>query len=268
VNLTIEERYERILDRLGKAPAEFQREYAETLDMSWIYHDSALEGAVYTYQELKMALAPNAPVIPDATLQPVCEEIRRHKVAIELVRELGDKKRVPITVDVVRKLYLTLHPEEGDLKSVRYRKDIPQHRLYFHEYCPPDKIAQRVRLAVEWLDGPEPKKLKSAVRIASHFHYEILRIFPFPVDSGKVARLLMNILLLRAGHPPAIVHSTERQRYYEALKSSLPTIVVMVNESILNALQSVEKRLDELPAPALVVPAAPAVPSAPALTTD
>ena len=55
----------------------------------------------------------------------------------------------------------------------------------------------------------------------------------------------MNVVLLRAGYPPAIIHSTERQRYYEALKSSLPTIVQMVRDSIMNGMQSVEKRLDE-----------------------
>jgi hypothetical protein len=241
----LDERYASILTRLAKVDNEFQREYAESFDMSWIYHDSALEGVVYTFQELKTAIDPNITVVPDSSLQPVCEEIRRHKSAIDLVRELAEKKRVPINVDMIKKLYLTLHPEEGDLKSVKYRKDIPQHRLYFHEYAPPDKIAYRMRQVIDWLNGPEPKKIKSPIRIASRVHYDLLRIFPFPNDSGKVTRLLMNLILLRNGYPPAIIHSTERQRYYEALKGSLPTIVQMVQEAIMNALVSIEKKLDE-----------------------
>jgi Fic family protein len=148
-------------------------------------------------------------------------------------------------VDVIKRIYLTLHPEEGDLKTVKYRKDIPQHRLYFHEYAQPDKIAYKVRQVIDWLNGPEPKKIKNAVRIAARAHYDLLRVFPFANDSGKVARLFMNLILLRSGYPPAIIHSTERQRYYEALKGSLPTIVSMVSESIVNALQSIEKRLEE-----------------------
>jgi Fic family protein len=175
----------------------------------------------------------------------VCEEIRRHKAAIDLVRELGDKKRTPITVDVVKRIYLTLHPSEGDLKTVKYRRDIPQHRLYFHEYAAPDKVAYKVRQIVDWLNGPEPKKIKHPVRVAARVHYDLLRVFPFPQDSGKVSRLLMNVILLRSGYPPAIIHSTERQRYYEALKGALPVIVGMVNEAILNGLMSIEKRLDE-----------------------
>jgi hypothetical protein len=242
----IDERWRIITERLTGTTPEFQREYAESFDMSWIYHDSALEGVVYTFQELKTAIDPNIAVVPDSSLQPVCEEIRRHKTAIELVRDIADKKRVPINVDVIKRIYLTLHPEEGDLKTVKYRKDIPQHRLYFHEYAQPDKIAYKVRQVVDWLNGPEPKKIKSPIRIAARAHYDLLRVFPFATDSGKVARLFMNLLLLRSGYPPAIIHSTERQRYYEALKGSLPTIVNMVNEAILNALQSIEKRLDEL----------------------
>ena len=81
--------------------------------------------------------------------------------------------------------------------------------------------------------------------IASRVHYDLVRVFPFPNDSGKVSRLLMNALLMRAGYPPAIIHSTERQRYYEALKGQLPIILQMANDSIINALLSIEKRFDE-----------------------
>jgi hypothetical protein len=242
---SVEERFRIIEERLKEAPADFRHGYQEALDMSWIYHDSALEGVVYTFQELRAAIDQGTAAVSDSSLQPVVEEVRRHKAAIDLVREMGEKKRAPITVDVIRKIYLTLHPEEGDLKTVKYRRDIPQHRLYFHEYAHPEKIQHKVRQIVDWLNGPEPKKLKSPIRVASRAHYELLRVFPFQSDSGKVARLFMNLLLLRAGHPPAIVHSTERQRYYEALRGALPTLIQMVTESILNGLVSIEKLLDD-----------------------
>jgi hypothetical protein len=241
----IEERYRRILERLTTAPEALRKEYEETLEMSWIHHDSALEGVVYTFQELRAAMDTNAGASLDSSLQPVCEEIRRHRQAIAYVRDLGERKRVPLNVDVVKKLFVILHPEEGDVKTVKYRKDIPQHRLYFHEYAAPDKIAYRVRQIMDWLNGPEAKKMKNPLRVGARVHYDLLRVFPFAQDSGKVARLIMNIVLLRGGYPPAIVHSTERQRYYEALKGQLPVIIQLVNESILNALASIEKRLDD-----------------------
>jgi len=229
--------------------------------MSWIYHDSALEGVVYTADELRAALTKSNPVPPpppvpvtpglpteelatESSTQPASEEIRRHREALDHVRDYA-KKKGPITLDVIKKIYLILHPEEGDLKTVKYRRDIPQHRLYFHEYAQPDKIGFKVRQVVDWLNDPETKKGRNVLRIAARAHYDLLRVFPFQSDSGKVARMFMNLLLLRAGMPPSIIHSAERQRYYDALKGSANQILAMVQESVENAVLSVEKLLDE-----------------------
>jgi len=243
--LTLEERTTSVEGRLQLTDADFQQAYREQLDMSWIYHDAALEGTVYTFQELRTAIDPSfSTQVIDVSIQPVCEEIRRHRAALDMVRDLAVKRRQPISVDVIKKIYLMLHPEEGDLKSVRYRKDVPQHRLYFHEYAPPDKITYKVRQVVDWLNDSEVRRTRTAVRIAARAHYDLLRVFPFQSDSGKVSRLLMNLLLLRAGYPPAIVHSTERQRYYEALKGSSTQMTQIVTEAIENNLSSIEKMLD------------------------
>jgi Fic family protein len=242
--LSMEERTALLEERLTRADAAFQEHYRENLDMSWIYHDSALEGVVYTFQELRTAIDPLAQVVADSSLQPACEEIRRHREALHYIRDYAPKKRQPITVDLIKKIYLILHPEEGDIKTVKYRKDIPQHRLYFHEYAPPDKITYKVRAMIEWVNDPETRRTRSPIRLASRAHYDLLRVFPFPTDSGKVARLFMNLLLLRSGYPPAIVHSTERQRYYDALKGSSAAMTQIVQESIDNNLASVEKMLE------------------------
>ncbi len=238
--------------------------------MSWIYHDSALEGSVYTPLELRTAMETSAPGMgkppnggsstsgggqgveaqadsnsgSESSIQPICAEIRRHREALEFIRDYATKKRLPITIDTVKKIYLILHPDEGDIKTVKYRKDIPQHRLYFHEYAPPDKIPYKVRQILDWTNDPETRRTRSATRIAGRAHYDLLRVFPFATDSGKVARLFMNLLLLRNGLPPAILHSTERQRYYEALKGASAVMTQLVQESIENNLASVEKLLD------------------------
>jgi Fic family protein len=244
--LSIEERTAYLEDRLKSAPPDVQAKYRDDLDMSWIAHDSALEGVVYTMAELKAAIG--APVDAgsaiDSSMQPVVAEIQRHREALNFIREYAIKRRLPITVDVVKRIYCVLHPEEGDVKTVKYRKDIPQHRLYFHEYAPPDKIAYKLRQIIDWVNDPETRRTRTPVRLAARAHYDLLRVFPFTTDSGKVARLLMNLLLLRSGYPPAIVHSTERQRYYEALKGSSATMHGIVQDAIENSLASIEKLLD------------------------
>jgi Fic family protein len=246
--LSVEERTAYLEDRLKGAPPEVQAKYRDDLDVSWIAHDSALEGVVYTLAELRAAIAAgdaNVPTTPlDSSMQPVVEEIRRHREALNFIREYAMKRRQPLTVDVVKRIYCILHPEDGDIKTVKYRKDIPQHRLYFHEYAPPDKIAYKLRQVIDWVNEPETRRTRTPVRMASRAHYDLLRIFPFATDSGKVARLVMNLLLLRSGYPPAIIHSTERQRYYDALKGSSATMHAIVQDAMENSLASIEKLLD------------------------
>src|SRR5271165_4795883 len=242
---SVEERTAHLEERLKAASAEVQAIYRDDLDVGGIAHDSALEGVVYTVSELRAAIGgPEAGAAADSSMQPVVEEIRRHREALAFVRDQATKRRLPITVDVIKRIYCVLHPEEGDVKTVKYRKDIPQHRLYFHEYAPPDKIAYRLRQIVDWMNDPETRRTRTPVRLAARAHYDILRIFPFTTDSGKVARLVMNLLLLRGGCPPAIIHSTERQRYYEALKGSSSTMHIIVQDAIDNSLASIEKLLD------------------------
>src|ERR1035438_6417847 len=243
--LSVEERTAYLEDRLKGAPEEAQAKYRADLDMSWIAHDSALEGVVYTLAELRSAMGANdGEVAFDSSLQPVVEEIRRHREALNFVREQATKRRVPITVDIIKRIYCVLHPEEGDVKTVKYRKDIPQHRLYFHEYAAPDKIAYKLRQIIDWANDPETRRTRTPVRLAARAHYDLLRVFPFTSDSGKVGRLVMNLLLLRSGYPPAIIHSTERQRYYEALKGSSAVMHSIVQDAIDNSLTSIEKLLD------------------------
>jgi Fic family protein len=243
---TIEERTAILERRLECAPATLQKQYRADLDRSWIRHDSALEGVVYSVQELRVAIGDFDASVPiDAAIQPVVADIRRHREALNFVRSYAADATLPITVDLIKRMYCALHPEEGDGKTVKFRRDVPQHRLYFHEYAPPDKIAYRLRQITDWVNDPDTGGARNPLRMASRAHYDLLRIFPFSVDSGKVARMFLNLLLLRNGYPPAIIHSSERQRYYEALKGSSSTMLAIVQESIEDSLGSIERLLDQ-----------------------
>ncbi|MEM9067612.1 MAG: Fic family protein [Myxococcota bacterium] len=205
--------------------------FEHTLHMSWIYHDSALEGVVYTEDELKSAILEQAPT--DSALLPVYDEIRNHKAAIDMIREMATKKRFSLTLDVIKKIYAQLAPEELEGRAQpTYRKDMPLHRLYFHEISAPEKISYKMRQLVQWASAPETKRSTHAVRLACKTHYTLLQIYPFPRQSGKVARLVMNLLLLRQGYPPVIIPATQRQRYYETLKQSDDAVSGLVTTAL------------------------------------
>jgi hypothetical protein len=50
----------------------------------------------------------------------------------------------------------------------------------------------------------------------SHARFE--QIHPFLDGNGRVGRLVLNLLLVRLGHPPAIIYKRERSQYLRALR--------------------------------------------------
>lgn len=234
---TIEEKVQRLREIEAKASPEQRATFDFRMLMSWIHHDNALEGVIYEPNELVAALSDQ--VVSDAALIPVYDEIRQYKAAIQQVREFAAHKKYEITIDTIKDLYLILAPEEAEGKALpKYRKDMPLHRVYFHEIEVPDKIPAKMRSLLQWLSSEEVPRTVHPTRIAARAHYQFLHIFPFPKHSGKVARLLMNLILLREGYPPAILHSTDRQRYYDALKTSSDALALLINEALDNGIES------------------------------
>ena len=240
----LDERLQVLHKKMEGASEESLAEYHRVLELSWIYHDSALEGVVYNMEELHAALDTQA--TGDASLIPVFDEIRQNKAAIDMIRELATKKRLTISLDVIKKIYATLAPEELEGKSPpKYRKDMPLHRMYFHEISGPEKISYKMRQLITWINSPETKRATHTLRLAAKSHYQLLHIYPFPKQSGKVARLLMNLILVRGGYPPAIVHATERQRYYDALKTSDNATAKVVTEALVASMDSAIRYFEE-----------------------
>lgn len=220
-----------------QATEQTRREYNEIMDLSWIHHDSALEGVVYQPLELAAALRGEAP--SDPALVPIFDEIRQNKAAIDLVREMAARKKIKIDLNTLKDLYERLAPEEVEgKKPPAYRKDMPIHRLYFHEIATPDKISYKLRQFMEWVNEPETWRTTHVARLAAKAHFQLLHIYPFPKHSGKLARLVMNLILLSGDYPPAIIHSTERQRYYDALKTNDNALAQIVRDAIVSSMES------------------------------
>ena len=241
------ERTEQLEQRFWRASRLARTRYREMLEKAWIKNDAGLEGNVYELPELRLTLDRDSAGLAgaDSSILPVCEAIAKHKNALDFARTAMLDTSIPADFDLFRRLYLHLHPEDGDIGTIRYRKDIPQHRLYLHEYCTPEKIPGRLEGVFRWLDSEEASKLKNPIKLAARVHYDLVRVFPFSHNSGTVARLFMNIMLVRAGLAPAIVHVRDRNAYYESLKGSLPQLVGIITTSVHDYLVNVNNMLDK-----------------------
>lgn len=57
------------------------------------------------------------------------------------------------------------------------------------------------------------------VHAATH-HAWFERIHPFVDGNGRVGRLVLNLMLIQAGYPPAVILASSRPRYLQALRSA------------------------------------------------
>ncbi len=240
----IDDRMEDLAERLRDDP-ELGDDFLSKYELSWLYHENALEGVVYSGQELATALA-NAP-LADATFVSVLQEIRNHAAAMNLVREDARAKKLKINLTTVKRIYETLG-QGSEADASEYRKDMPLHRAYFHDIAQPPKIQPLLQKLLDACDAAEYRHLHP-IQQAARLHHGFMQVYPYTHNSGRVARLLANLVLLHAGYRlPVIIHATDRQRYYESLRVPEATLRDLTIEALDNSLSQAEKFFGEAPA--------------------
>ncbi|HET9450768.1 MAG TPA: Fic family protein [Aggregicoccus sp.] len=236
------------------------KDFLERFEMSWIYHDAALDGVVYTPQELQVALHPQRGAA-EASMVPVVLEIRNHKAVCDYIRDEatgGGKKQAQITLTTIKRmhdLFAGNTPEaqaaraaaerrertEKELAKERekggYRKDMPLHRTYFHDIAQPAKIPALLEKLVDYTASAEFREFHPLKQAATVQH-QFLQIFPFTEHSGKVARMCSNLILLRHGYMPAVIHSIDRQKYYESFRAPVGAFRTLLMDAIENSLDN------------------------------
>jgi Fic family protein len=256
------------LRSLLTAHKEKGQEFLERFEMSWIYHDAALEGVVYTPPELNAALHPGA-MGAEASMMPIVLEIRNQKTAIDYIRDearVAGKKHSQITLTQIKRVHdliigntpealtaraMTERRERSEKELAKereksgYRKDMPLHRTYFHDIAQPAKIPAALEKFSDYTQGAEFREFHPIKQAATAQH-QFMQIFPFTEHSGRVGRLVSNMVLLRHSYLPCIIHSIDRQRYYEAFRGPVASFRSLMMDAMENSLDNALKYFRDL----------------------
>ncbi len=232
----LQEASELLWEKLGMLSPTQRLNFDERFLMSWIYHDFALEGTVLNVAEIKAAC--DDEIISGPSLIPAYNHIIAVRDGIRFVLDQRGK-RLSLNLEWLKRLHQLLLPVDKK-DQVQYRKDNPIHRMYFHDLAPADKISYRMRKLTDWFRTEECKRAHP-IELAVEVHREVIRIFPWPEISGRVARLAMNNILVNEGYWPGTIHAIDRQRYYDVLRLDQDQLLELVLESVEQSMQSSNK---------------------------
>lgn len=187
------------------------RNLREDLIVRWTYHTNAIEGNTLNLQETKVAL--EGITIGGKSIREHLEAVN-HKNAILLLEDLVQQNG-PLTERAIKSLHQLILKGIDDDDAGRYRA--VNVRISVAERLPPDqvRVPELMEQFIAW-NQTEAMALHPVER-AARVHSDFVKIHPFVDGNGRTCRLLMNLELMKAGYPPAVLPVERLLAYYQAL---------------------------------------------------
>ena len=230
------------------------------LKIIWTADSNALEGSTLsradTFFFLQEGLTVEGKPLKDFL------DARNHAEAIDYLMEFITSQR-PLTTGFLKEINaLLLHGVEStpaiDMFGRRMRRTArpgqyklqPNHVVQpdgsIHQYVDPLQVEGEMEELVEWINDQQGRR--NPVIIAAIAHYNMVRIHPFDDGNGRGARILMNLILMKAGYLPATIRSERRRAYLDAIREAdkglLDEFIAFITGELAETMLLVEKELD------------------------
>nr|WP_237582184.1 Fic family protein [Pontibacillus yanchengensis] len=211
------------LDQYLPLPPEAVKNLREVYKIEWTYHSNAIEGNTLSLVETKVVLEEGL-TIGGKQLREQFEALN-HAEAIDYIEEqIG--KEVPIDESLIKNIHSLIMKNIDDANAGAYRSI--NMRISGSEHQPPHflQVQQEMKELLRWYE--KNRKELHPVDLAALFHFKFVYIHPFSDGNGRAARLLMNLIPMEFGYPPAIVKADKDQRlkYYQTLEMAASKIIV------------------------------------------
>ncbi len=206
------------------------------LNVEWTYNSNSIEGNTLTLNETRIVLEDGMTVKGKSMREHF--EVTNHHDAISHLEQL-----VLSDTPILEHEILHLH----SMVMLRLEKDFAGRlrnsgvRIVGANFTPPNalKVPDLLTELIAFVNTNEMGL--SPIVLASVFHHRFVWVHPFFDGNGRTVRLVMNLLLMRKGYPPAIILKNDRKKYYDALNRANGGSYVKL---VLLMVQAMERSLD------------------------
>lgn len=186
-------------------------EHSQRIDIT--YTSNAIEGNTLTAGETALVVEKGI-TVSGKPLKDHLEAID-HARALNWILDIASQSDMPITEADLRNLHALVVAKSNPDIAGRYA-DRPRYvntDAGIHGFPSPVEVPALMEDFCRWLasrdDGPTT---------AFEAHLRLVGIHPFNDGNGRTARLLMNLILARAGYPPIAVRPEDRPAYIAAIE--------------------------------------------------
>ena len=225
------DRLKRELDELRPLPSDVLARIEQKLRIESNYHSNAVEGNSLTLGETRSLILHGL----TAHGKPMRDhlDIEGHDEAVKAMED-AVRRNESLNEVFIRNLHKVLlkEPYENDAitpdgQPVKRRIAVGEYKTQpnnvqtstgeIYYFTPPDQVKSAMSDLIDWYRRQEDEG-EHPIVIAATFHYRFIRIHPFDDGNGRMARLLMNMILIKHGYTVAVVPVEERSRYINTLE--------------------------------------------------
>jgi Fic family protein len=224
----------RELDALRPLAPEQEAKIWQKFRFDWNYHSNNIEGNSLTFGETKSLLLHNI----TAQGKPLKDhiEITGHNEAIHALISFT-KSNEPLSEGFIRALHQLILRERREVAAItpdglptKKWIEVEQYKTsanhvqtatgetfrFAEPMDVPPKMHELVMFINDGADSTDAEKIITAAKV----HYDFVLIHPFDDGNGRMARILMNLIFIKHGFPPAIIKTENKDHYYAALRQA------------------------------------------------
>lgn len=228
----------KLLNSYRPLPKSAIQKIREQFEVEMTYNSNAIEGNSLTLKETFLVINEGITIKGKPLKDHL--EAKSHQEALDYLYELVSKeKQNTISEKTIRMFHQIVMQDIDKEWAGKYRNSsvvIGGTNLKLPEAIEVPKLMNDL---IKWIS--KNKNKLHPVELASIVHHKLVAIHAFFDGNGRTSRLIMNIILMKAGYPLSIILKNDRKRYYNVLNKADKGDL---NPFIRFVAQSVERSLD------------------------